>query len=261
MVAIPSTLSIPLLVQDASDVLLGALLQPTWGVYLNGQPVLQPAAFGGANVSGFAGTLATVVQVAGTIGNIASSLSSAFSGGFSLGSITDALNSIVLPAIASTVEFEYAQEMPVANYPQEQGAFAAYNKVTMPFDIRLRVVAGGSISKRAAFLTTCLAIKNSLQLFTVVTPEMVFSSCNCSHISWRRTATRSNQLIEVDLGFVQVPVVSATSFLNTLAPGDSGQQGLGQQQPWQSLAPGQVTSSPLPPIPGTSVAPPFNYPS
>jgi hypothetical protein len=222
MVAIPSQLSIPLLLQDASDILLGALLQPTWGVYLNGQPVLQPAAFGGASMSSFSGSLATVVQVAGTIGNLSSAFASAFSGGGGLGSIINGLNSIVLPAIASTIEFEY---------PQEQGAFTSYNKATLPFDVRLRVCCGGSVSKRQAFLTTCQAIKDSLQLFSVVTPEMVFSSCNCTHISWRRTAQKNNQLIEVDLGFVQVRVVSATSLFNfTSAPGDAGQQGLGTVQ-------------------------------
>ena len=224
MVAIPSAISIPLLFQDASDILLGALLQPTWGVYLNGMPVLQPAGFAGTT-GGFAGTLASVVQVAGTIGNIVNTIGN-------IGSILQGTSPMpVVPAYASTVEFDYSQEMPLSNYPQEQGAFQTYNKVTLPYDIRLRVCSGGSVSARQGFLYTCLAIKDSFQLFTVITPEMTFSNCNCNHISWRRTAKRNNTLIEVDLGFVQVPILSsAANFLNTLFPGDASQLGLGGVQ-------------------------------
>ena len=251
MVAIPSAISIPLLFQDASDILLGALLQPTWGVYLNGMPVLSPAPFNGG--SGLAGGLANFIQVAGTIGNAAQTIGTILTGG--------TLAPPVTPAIASTVEFDYVQDNPIANYPQENGAFQSYNKTTLPWEIRLRVCSGGSVSTRQAFLYTCQAIAASYQLFSVITPEMVFSSCNCTHISWRRAARGGNTLIQVDLSFAQVPVINATSFLNTLMPGDSGQQAIGAVQPWTSLAPGQVTSSPLPPIPGTSVAPPFNYPT
>jgi len=226
MVAIPSAINIPLLFQDASDILLGALLQPTWGVYLNGMPVLSPAPYNGG--SGVAGTLASIVQVAGTIGNVVNTFSQGFG---SLGSIlSGTLPTPVVPAIASTVEFDYINDLPIANYPQENGAFQSYNKVKLPFDIRLRVCTGGSVSARQSFLYTCQAIAASYQLFSVITPEMVFSNCNCNHISWARTAIRGNQLIQVDLSFVQINVVSATSFTATAAPGDAGQQGLGGVQ-------------------------------
>ena len=226
MVAIPSTINIPLLFQDASDILLGALLQPTWGVYLNGMPVLTPAPYNGG--PGIVGTLASIVQVAGTIGNLANTFSQGFGSVSSI--LSGALPTPVVPAVASTVEFEYLHDFPIANYPQENGAFQSYNKVNLPFDIRLRVCAGGSTSARQGFLYTCQAIAASYQLFSVITPEMVFSNCNCNHISWGRTALRGNQLIQVDLSFVQVNVVSAISFPNTAAPGDAGQQGLGTTQ-------------------------------
>jgi hypothetical protein len=231
MVAIPSAINIPLLFSDASDILLGALLQPTWGVYLNGMPVLSPAPYN--NTGGLAGTLASVVQIAGTIGNVLGSVNSLLGGG--TGGVFQAP---VVPAIASTVEFEYLQDLPIANYPQENGAFQAYNKATMPFSIRLRVCSGGSVSARQAFLYTCQAIKDSFQLFTVITPEMVFSSANCSHIDWRRTADRGNTLIQVDLTFEQVPIVAATSLTNTIAPGDAGQQSIGSVIPQQNSSAG-----------------------
>jgi hypothetical protein len=256
MVAIPSAINIPLLLQDASDILLGALLQPTWGVYLNGMPVLSPAPYNGGG--GFAGGLASFVQVAGTIGNVANTL---FSGGGIASILNGTMPTPVVPAIASTVEFDYTQDNPIANYPQENGAFQSYNKTTLPWDVRLRVASGGNVTSRQSFLYTCQAIAASYQLFSVITPELVFSSCNCNHISWHRSARGGNTLIQVDLGFVQVPIVNATSYTNTAAPGDAAQQGVGTQQPWVSAAPGQVTASPLPPIPGTSVVPLYGSPN
>ena len=240
MVAIPSTISIPLLTQDASDIILGALLQPTWGVYLNGMPVLSPAPFNGGG--GLTGALATALQVVGTIGNVASSISNigaALTGG-------GTIPLPVIPAIASTVEFDYGQDYPVATYPQEQGAFQSYNKVTLPFDVRLRVCAGGSLTARQGFLYTCQAIAASTQLFSIITPEMTFSSVNCVHISWRRTAKRNNTLIEVDLGFLQVKVVSAVSFGSTAAPTDSGSAGLGGVQPTSAPTPFVTGGPPVP---------------
>src|SRR5579872_6225668 len=104
--------SIPLLIADASEIILGALLQPSWGIYSSsGVPVIQPATF----------------------------LQSAFVSQIQpLSAITNALGlSGLLPVAASTVEFEYRQDWPISTYPQEQGAFQPYDKVTLPFDVRI----------------------------------------------------------------------------------------------------------------------------
>jgi hypothetical protein len=196
---------IALLIADVSDLVLGALLQPSWGVYLNGSPVIQPASILGQVVQA---QLAPIQAIAGLLG---------------------APN--IVPVSASTVDFQYAQEWPISNYPQEAGAFQSYDKVTLPFDVKLRLAAGGSQSNRQAFLQTCLAIANSLALFDVVTPEMVFTSVNCIHIDWDRNATRGATLISVDLGFQQIAVQAAASFSNTQQPGNAGQQSIGNVQP------------------------------
>jgi hypothetical protein len=196
---------IALLLSDVSDLVLGALLQPSWGVYLNGSPVIQPASILGQIVQA---QLAPIQAIAGLLG---------------------APN--IVPVSASTVDFQYAQDWPISNYPQEAGAFQSYDKVTLPFDVKLRLAAGGSQSNRQAFLQTCLAIANSLALFDVVTPEMVFTSVNCTHIDWDRNATRGATLISVDLGFQQIAVQAAASFSNTQQPGNAGQQSIGNVQP------------------------------
>jgi hypothetical protein len=92
-----------------------------------------------------------------------------------------------------------------------------------------------------------MAISNSFSLFDVVTPEMVFSSVNCTHINWRRTAEHGVSLISVDLWFKEIPVTASANFGNTQQPGAAGQQSNGAQQPQtttnstqQNIVPGAV---------------------
>lgn len=197
--------AVQLVLADAADLALSALLQPAWGVYFQGQPVIQPATLLGSVA---AASLAPIAAIAGALG---------------IANIT--------PVTASTVEFDFAQDWPISNYPQENGAFQAYNKVTLPFDVRLRLAAGGSDTIRQSFLNTVLAIGNSLALFDVVTPEITFTSVNCTHVDWRRTAHEGVKLIKADLWFKQIPVTASAQFTNTKSPQDSGTQALGVVQP------------------------------
>jgi hypothetical protein len=197
--------NVALLTADAEDLILGAFLTPAWGIYLEGVPVIQPASIQG---SVFAASIAPIQAIASLLGvpNI-------------------------LPVMASTVDFVFSQDWPISNYPQEQGAFQSYDKVTLPFDVKLKLACGGSISNRQAFLNTCLAIANSFALFDVVTPEITFTSVNCTHIDWPRSARRNNTLIEVDLWFQEISVSASAEFTTTQQPGDAAPQSLGNVQP------------------------------
>lgn len=197
---------VDVLIDDAEDLVLGSLLGPSWGIYLGGVPVIQPASIASSgNNSAAVSALAAIADVASLIGTIS---------GVSLGNVSS--------AVASTIDFEYSQDWPLPNYPQEQGAFQSYNKQTLPFDVKVKLASAGNLSDRQAFLQTCLAIAQSFSLFDVVTPEMVFPSCNVTHIDWRREAKRGYQLIQVDLYFLQIPVISSTTFNNTQQPGEAG---------------------------------------
>lgn len=201
---------IDILVSDAVDLLLGAMNAPTWGIYLDGNPVVQPASIGG---QGFFPSVAPIQALASIIG---------------------APN--IVPTTASTVDFSYAKDYPISTFPQEQGAFQAYNKVTLPFDVKLRLASNGGgagASGRQAFISTCLAISSSLSLFDIVTPEMTFPSSNCTHIDFDRKAAKNATLIVIDLFFKEIPVTASANFANTQQPGDSGQQSLGNAQPQQ----------------------------
>lgn len=195
---------IELLVDDALSLALGSFSSPNWGIYLDGTPVIQPASVYGNNVNSGMSDIQALASIVGGP-NIA-------------------------PATASTVDFEYAQDWPISNYPQEQGAFQSYDKVTLPFDVKVRLASGGSASARQGFLSTCFAISNSFSLFDVVTPEMTYTSCNVTHIDFRRAAERGATLIVVELWFKEIPVSASATFSNTQQPGEAGQQSLGNVQ-------------------------------
>jgi hypothetical protein len=202
---------VPLLIADAEDLTLGTLVAPAWGIYLNGSPVIQSATIASQAALGFVSSfdsLPGVAAIAAAIG---------------------APN--IVPVTASTIDFEYDQDRPISNYPQEQGAFQSYDKVTLPFDVKVKLACGGSTSRRQAFISTCLGISQSLSLFDVVTPELTFQSVNCTRIGWKRNARHGVTLILIDLWFEQVPVTATTSFLNTQQPGNAGQQSIGNVQP------------------------------
>lgn len=194
----------PLLFADA--IAIAGLLAPSkWGIFFNGFPVIQPATAASQVVLA---TLAPAQQIASLLGA-----------------------SNIIPVTASTIDFEYAQDSPLSNYPQEQGAFQSYNKVELPFDVKVKLASGGAPATRQAFLNTCLGIKKSFDLFDIQTPELIFQSCNCQHVDWRRSARKGVTLIEVDLWFQQIVVSSVATFSNTQQPGEAGQKGIGVVQP------------------------------
>lgn len=199
---------LPLLVSDAIG-LATAINAPLWGVYLNGIPVIQPNNQASALISSIVG------PVIGPIQQLAALL-----GGPNL-----------IPSIASTVEFHYSQDWNLPNYRQENGAFQSYNKVTLPFDVKMRLAANGSVSLRRAFLESVRAIGGSTKLFDVVTPELVFSSCNVEHVTWERRHDKGVELIVADIWFKEIAVVGATAFTNTQQPGNQQAQSTGFQQP------------------------------
>lgn len=217
--------NIELLVADAEDLVLGTLFAPTWGIYYQGVAVIQPATVASATVLGILGG----VQALGSLP------------GLSALGIPN-----LIPVTASMIDWEYKQDWPISNYPQEQGAFQSYDKVTLPWDVRLKLAGGGATATRQAFLNTIFAISGGtppgvplalpgsgtpLPLFDIVTPELSYPSCSCTHVDFARTAERGVTLIVVDMWFQQIAVTSTNNFQNTQTPAVAGQLGTGNQQP------------------------------
>jgi len=193
-----------------SLLLLSAILPSTWGIYIDGTPVITPA---NQLTQLLAPTLATVSQIASLVG----------------------LPNIV-PVIASTVDFEYAARSPISNYQQQAGAFQSYNKVQLPAEITVKIACGGAASQRASFLNTLESLRTSTTLVDIVTPEQVFQSYNCTQYDYRRRAENGVTLIVADVRFELVPVTATAQFSNTQQPGNAGQQSVGNVQPQDAPA-------------------------
>jgi hypothetical protein len=158
----------------------------------------------------------------------------------------------------SVVAVDYRQEYRLADYPIEEGAFATYNKVQQPFDIRVSfavsgkldlissILSGGAIgsaisslvtgsspsqASRGNFLQQLDAALRSLYLFTVVTPEKTYPSVNLSHCDYRRESHRGATLLTIDVWCQEVRVAARGAYSKTNQPTGTDPVDGGTKQP------------------------------
>lgn len=169
---------------------VGAFIGPQWGIY--------PAGSGGNGLSGLIGN-----QVLG----------------FALGGQAFPYESIV--------DFDFKQDYPVSDYQQEDGAFQSYDKVQLPFDVKVRISSGGNEFARQALLAAVQAAASTLNLYDVVTPEQTYPNCCITHWDFKRQSHNGVGLILIDLWFVEIRITSTSTFSNTQTPAVAGQQATG----------------------------------
>lgn len=110
--------------------------------------------------------------------------------------------------VNSVDSVEYARDYRVSDYPQEQGTFESYNKVQVPFVAKIAFLIGDT---RVSFLNSVEQAVASLQLVTVVTPEIQYSSANLVHYGYRREARSGKTLIRVEVWCQEVRIINAAS--------------------------------------------------
>jgi hypothetical protein len=140
-------------------------------------------------------------------------------------------NGIPVLIADSAVSFELRQDFPVSDYPVEAGGFQNYNKVTLPSEIKMRFVAGGSLLNRQIFLQSIEAVMNTTDLYDIVTPEKVYLGYNFTHRDLSRAANRGVGLIAVDLWLTEIRQTATATFTTTQQPGVAGPQAAGNVQP------------------------------
>lgn len=117
------------------------------------------------------------------------------------------LNKVVDPD--SIWNFDYRSEARISSYPVQNGEFNSYNKVDVPFETSVHMVKGSTLEERATFLNDCQNIKESLDLFTIATPERSYLGCNVTRFMVTRRETRGAFFVEVELFFEQIQEISA----------------------------------------------------
>lgn len=131
----------------------------------------------------------------------------------------------------SIVGFEYKDESKVASFPIENGGFASYDKVDVPWDIRVEMTKGGTLASRSQFLKTLKAAKQSLNLYTVVTPEISIPSGNITHFDYRRTEKSGVTLMTFSVWLQEIRTAGTPAFTSTASPNGASPQNGGTVQP------------------------------
>lgn len=129
--------------------------------------------------------------------------------------------------------FENQLEARIADYPVEEGGFSSYNKVTMPFDIRLVMSRGGSVEDRQDFIKAVNDAWQSTELFNVITPECVYLDVNVVSVRRAASADRGANLLALEIGLRKVRQTAKLTFTSTKDAASAGQvkDGSVQAQP------------------------------
>jgi len=171
--------------------------------------------------------------------------------------ILDANTSAPVIVPDTVPRFEYRGEARVSDYPVEQGAFASYNKVQVPFEIRMTMVCSGlnlvqkgaqavrdavglsigqNLMLRTDFLDTLDYMRLTTDLFVIVTPDKTYSNVNLEHFDYRRETTNGARMLIVEAWFREIRVSGAAKYTNdTAAPSGADPVGLGTVHPGDTV--------------------------
>lgn len=140
-------------------------------------------------------------------------------------------------AIADNViAFEAALETRISDYPVEQGGFGSYNKVQVPFDVRLIMSRGGSVEDREDFYSAIETAWKSTDLYTVVTPEKVYLDVNIVTLRRMAAADRGATLLTLEIGLREVRETASLAFSQTKDPASADTTKNGSVQTQQPAA-------------------------
>lgn len=140
------------------------------------------------------------------------------------------LNGAAVVTPDNFVGIDFRQGWAVADYPVENGGFESYDKVDLPYDARVRFSSGGSLENRIKLLRQVTAIAETLEFYDVVTPEVIYKSCNVQHYDYRRTSRNGVGLITVEMWLLEIRVAPVRG-ANVQFPSSSSQVNNGTVQP------------------------------
>lgn len=108
-------------------------------------------------------------------------------------------------------------EYQVADYPMEDGAFAAYNKVRRPAAVDMVLIKEGSDLSRATWLE---AIRQQLQadptaLYNIITPQGIFPNQTLMRMTYQARNDRGSNMLYLELQFTEVLQIETSSLLGS----------------------------------------------
>lgn len=146
------------------------------------------------------------------------------------------------PPVESTLGVDFSRESRLSSFPIEGGGFATYNKVQMPANPIVTLALQGNINDRTAFLEAIDAAAISTDLYSVVTPEIVYVNYNIERYSVSRRGSRGATLLIVDIYLEEVREVQASfATAQIVAPQDPASTSQETNGITQPAAPAQST--------------------
>jgi len=124
----------------------------------------------------------------------------------------------VLTGYTSVVGFGFQRDMSIPTHPIEQGGFASYNKVALPFGAKLRYTVNGDASGDQAiadFLTKIEKLTQDTNLYEVVTPEYSWPNVSITHHDHNRSSQNGYSMLTVDVWLQEVRQADAAQFSNS----------------------------------------------
>ena len=120
-------------------------------------------------------------------------------------------------------------ESRVPTEPVEEGGFAAFNKVKTPQTLTVRLAKSGA--DLSAFILALEALEDSLELYSVVTPDRVYESMTIVSVNYARRAETGVDRLVVDLGISKIrQIAPAYQQGQAKQGGDASTQSRGKQQ-------------------------------
>lgn len=149
--------------------------------------------------------------------------------------ILDAKTNAIVIQPDTVPRFEYRNEERVADYPMEQGAFASYNKVATPYQIRMVMVCsgtnftqqsvnalglsiGGQPMGRGDFLSTLDYMLDTTDLMTIVTPDATYNNATLDHYDYRKESNNGATMLIVEAWFREVRLTAGSTYSSSGLP-------------------------------------------
>lgn len=133
----------------------------------------------------------------------------------------------------------------ISTFPVEGGGFSSFNKVDTPFDVAIRVAHSGDMASREGVLAKLEQLKGSVELFSVVTPDIVYESANIVAYSYERTSRTGSSQLVLEIFLEEVRQTAAAAFSETAEPAGAEPVSNGQVQTFPVPDPIVLQSPPL----------------
>lgn len=109
----------------------------------------------------------------------------------------------------SFLSLGYVNSANIPTFPQEQGAFASYNKVQNPRSYTVKMSKGGSKKEMTDFKTSLESLENALDLFTIVTPTKSYTRANIDKCEYEHTEFNGAGIVVATVHFSEIRQASA----------------------------------------------------